>query len=264
MANPEVETGYAVSDEYRIYYEQHGQGAPMILVHGWGADTQSNWKTTGWIDALAPHRRVVSIDIRGHGLSDKPYADAPYSYAAMSRDVLAVMDHLELQKADFLGYSLGAFVGAYLVGHAPDRFNSMVLGGIGDETDQSAAQGAVIAEALLNNNPEDEAGRQVRRFFSANPNNDLTALAHSARQMWPEGYPLKLAGSGIVQATLPVLVINGSDDLPYVLTARNFVEALPGGVYQEIPDRDHLSVVGDPRFKQAVIEFLLKVGAAGH
>ena len=254
-----AKNGFVESDGLQIYYQMAGSGPPLVLAHGWGADTQSNWVATGWIETLQSHRTVISIDIRGHGKSDKPLAHSPYSYSAMSNDVINVIAALDLGRVDFLGYSMGAFMGAYLIGHHPQYFNAVVLGGIGDETDATAALGQAIGSALRAEDPSqitNDYARVVRAFVDQNPHSDREALAFSAEQMWPEGYPLKVAGAGIVNARMPVLVVNGADDLPYVRTARNFVDALPQGSYLEIPGKDHTSVVADSRFKEAVIDFL--------
>ncbi len=253
------QSGFVNSDSFQIYYERFGAGPPMILVHGWGADTESNWVDTGWIEVLKKYRSIISIDVRGHGQSDKPHAIDPYSYAAMSRDVLVVMDTLKIDKADFMGYSMGSFMGAYLLGHHPDRFTSMILGGIGDETELSAAQGSVIAQALRaqdESSIEDPAARRIRTYVERDPNADLESLAFSAARMWPEGYPLKIAGSNIADARFPVLIVNGEKDYPYVDTADRLAEALPNGRHLRIPGTDHLSTVTDDRFKEAVIDFL--------
>jgi pimeloyl-ACP methyl ester carboxylesterase len=254
-----MRSGFIDSDGLQIYYEQVGTGLPMILVHGWGADTQSNWVDTGWVNALKHHRTVISIDVRGHGKSAKPHTLGPYSYAEMSRDVLNVMDALTVEKADFMGYSMGSFMGAYLLGHYPERFTSMVLGGIGNETQSSAAQGSVIARALRATDPasiDNSAGKSVRRFVETNPNNDLEALACSALKMWPEGYPLKIAGEHIGQADFPVLIVNGDQDYPYVDSADDIAAALPRARHKKLPGADHLSAVTHPLFKDIVIDFL--------
>jgi len=250
---------YAKSDGLRIHYHVYGAGAPLLLAHGWGSDTCSNWPDTGWIEHLQSYRMVVAIDVRGHGLSDKPHALERYSYAAMSQDVLAVMDALCIERCDFMGYSMGAFMGAYLLGHHPERFISMILGGIGDETRESAAQGAVIAQALNatdQNSTNDKYGLAVRQFVESNPHNDLQALAYSAQKMWPEGYPLQIAGPDIAGARFPVLIVNGENDHPYVDSADTFAHALPNARHVQIPDSDHMTVVIDERFKRLVGEFL--------
>jgi pimeloyl-ACP methyl ester carboxylesterase len=250
---------FAESDGLQIHYECFGAGRPIVLAHGWGSDARHNWLRTGWVDALSAIRRVIALDLRGHGLSAKPHEQAAYGYRAMSRDVLRVMDELEIVRADFLGYSLGSFIGACLLGDAPRRFSAMVLGGIGDETPASSAACTVIAAALRAPRAEDVSdpvGRVYREFVAANPHSDLEALALSALQMWPEGYPLALAGSRLSDVDLPVLVVNGADDLPYVLTDERLVAAIPGARLVRIPGRDHMSVVADPRFRAAVIDFL--------
>ena len=160
------------------------------------------------------------------------------------------MDHLGIEKADLMGYSMGAFMGAYLLGHHSERFSAMVLGGIGDENQASANLSYLIAGAL-------RAGKLFTDFFRiSDPHFDMEALALSCLQMWPEGYPRTLAGPGISQAQTRVLVINGEDDRPYSETDQDFVALIPQGTLTTIPGRNHLTVFLDPRFNQAVLEFI--------
>lgn len=255
-------SGYAQADGLAVFYQSYGSGPPLLLVHGWGTDSIGNWIENGWVEALQQRHTVITLDVRGHGKSDKPHALDPFSYAAMSNDVLAVMDVLEIQQCGLLGYSMGSFIGAYLLGHHPQRFTSMVLGGIGDETEESAAQGLAIADALRAtdaSNVTHQYARQVRRYIKSNPNNDLESLAFSALKMWPEGYPLEVAGADIQNAKLPVLIINGADDHPYVDSADAFAAALPDGRHLRISGSDHMTAVSDQRFKNAVLEFLANV-----
>src|SRR4029453_2498648 len=101
--------------EPRIHSETFGAGTPIVLVHGWGSDLRHNWVATGWVEALSATRRGAAPARPGPRRSDKPRKQAAYGYRAMSRDVLRVMDALEIEKADFLGYSLGAFMGVCLL-----------------------------------------------------------------------------------------------------------------------------------------------------
>jgi pimeloyl-ACP methyl ester carboxylesterase len=231
-----------------------------VLVHGWGSDLERNWLDTGWMDALKGKRRLIAIDVRGHGRSDKPHDPEAYSYEAMSHDVLAVMDHLGIAKADLMGYSMGSFMGAWLLGHHADRFTSMILGGIGDETDESKSARTLIASALREPDPAritNPVGRLYRAYVDANPNNtDREALAVSALKMWPQGYPTTLGGEGLSRVTIPVLVVNGTNDHPYIDTMGAIVSAIPGVTVVRLEGKDHLGAVIDPRFKQAVIDFL--------
>jgi pimeloyl-ACP methyl ester carboxylesterase len=255
---------FADSDGLRIHYACFGAGRPIVLVHGWGSDLEHNWVQTGWVDALRDVRRVVALDVRGHGRSEKPHVQAAYGYRAMSRDVIVVMDALGIERADLLGYSMGSFMAACLLADAPDRFSAMVLGGIGDETPESAAACHAIAAALrgpADALPPDPFGRAVRAFVLGNPrNDDLEALALSALAMWPEGYPLQLAGARLREVDVPVLVVNGADDRPYVASDGRLVAAIPGARLVRIPGCDHLSAVADPRFKAATRAFLAQLG----
>jgi pimeloyl-ACP methyl ester carboxylesterase len=258
-------TGFVDSDGFKIYYETVGEGDPIILVHGWGSSLKDNWVSPGWVEALKATRRVVALDVRGHGESDKPHDQAVYSYARMSRDVLRVMDHLGIANADFLGYSMGSFMGASLLGHARERFTSMILGGIGDETDDSLAVLPKIVAGLRAKDPSqitDPVALGYRAYACSDQRNDLEALALSALQMWPEGFPLQLGGPGLADVDIPILIVNGENDHPYIDTVHKLVDAIPGVQLAVIPDRDHLSVVTDPRFKDQVLAFLAFRAAA--
>lgn len=252
-------SGFFECDGLQIHYESFGAGPPIVLVPGWGANTETNWVGPGWIDALKGSRMVVSLEPRGHGKSDKPHVPAAYSYAAMSRDVIALMEHLNIDRADYMGYSMGAFMGAYLLGHHTERFNAMILGGIGNETEESANACIAIAEALRAPDPSsitDPVGAGYRMYAASNPDNDLEVLAISALQMWPEGYPLELGGEGLRRARIPVLIVNGSDDHPYVDSDDLLAEAIPNAQLVTLPGANHLSAVTHPEFKQAVLKFL--------
>lgn len=254
--------GIAISDCYRIYYEVYGEGEPLILVHGWSLNIESNWKSTGWLDALLPGRQVIAIDVRGHGNSDKPRESSAYSYDAMAQDVLAVMDQLNIEQADLIGYSLGAFSGVYLLGHHQQRFRSMVFMGIGDEDEASIATAPTIADALRAEDISeitDSDALLYRLAAEADPRNDLEALAISALQMWPEGFPLELGGPGLHNIYIPVLILNGENDVPYVYTDQNLSDTIADAQLLEIPGANHLSVLYDARFRNAVLDFLTNI-----
>jgi pimeloyl-ACP methyl ester carboxylesterase len=243
----------------RIHYEVVGEGPPLVLVHGWGASAKRNWLDLGWVDALAPIRRLVLLDCRGHGRSERAASIDEYRYRPMGEDVLRVMDELEIARADLFGYSMGAFIGVSLLGHHTGRFTSMVLGGIGDETDESAARCHLIADSLRAPDAGqivDPVGRAYRRYVDADPENDREALAMAALGMWPDGHPVALGGDGLATVEMPVLIVDGADDHPYVDTVGALAAAIPGASLVTIPDTDHHTVVADPRFKDVVRRFL--------
>src|ERR1051326_2126709 len=116
----------------RIHYEVVGHGPPIVLVHGFALSFDANWRETGWVDFLVDAgREVVGIDCRGHGKSDKPHDPAAYSGNQMPDDVVAVMDTLDLQHADIMGYSMGGWIMLNLLLRHGSRFTSAVAGGAG-------------------------------------------------------------------------------------------------------------------------------------
>ncbi len=247
----------------RLHYEVVGGGPPLVLVHGWGASARRHWVATGWVEALLPVRRLVLMDSRGHGRSERPAFEGAYGYAAMGEDVLQVLDELAIDRADLLGYSMGAFIGISLLGHHRERFRSMVLGGIGEETEQSASMSSRIAAALRVDDPSelsDPVDRAYRAYVDADPENDREALARSALEMWPDGHPRSLGGAGLADVDLPVLLVDGADDHPYVDSLGELASAIPGATVATIPGTDHHTVVADPRFMDLVVAFLAATG----
>jgi pimeloyl-ACP methyl ester carboxylesterase len=112
----------------RIHYETVGKGRPVVLHHG-TSGSGSDWVDLGYVEALGNDCQLILIDARGHGSSDKPHEPASYDLSLRTSDVVSVLDGLDLPKADFFGYSLGGWIGFGLAEHAPERFNSFVIGG---------------------------------------------------------------------------------------------------------------------------------------
>ena len=114
----------------KIHYEIQGQGEPIILIHGYIADHNMNWKAPGIMQELAKRRKVIAIDCRGHGKSGKPHDPEKYG-AEMANDVIRLMDHLKIEKAHVGGYSMGAFITCKLMADHPERLRSAAMGGAG-------------------------------------------------------------------------------------------------------------------------------------
>ncbi len=166
-----------VSEGIRIHYEVEGSGTPLVLLHGL-ADTLEGWRDAGWVGALRDHHRLVLIDARGHGESDRPRRPEAYAAEAYVRDVVAVLDALGIAQAHVAGYSLGGVVAFALAHLAPTRLRSLVVGGAHPYAEDLSAFRALLAgsaddlvqfvEARLGTLPE-----HVRRRLEGN---DLEAL----------------------------------------------------------------------------------------
>src|SRR5262249_15124946 len=123
-----AEEGAFDSNGVKIHYIVEGAGEPVILVHGFTADIDKNWRAPGIIRALLPKYQVIALDNPGHGKSDKPHDPQKYGLE-MAEDVVRLMDHLKIKQAHVIGYSMGAIITAKLLTTHPDRLKSAVLGG---------------------------------------------------------------------------------------------------------------------------------------
>src|SRR5262245_58522586 len=121
-------------DGVEIAFLDEGKGDPIVLVHGFASTAEVNWRYPGWIATLtAAGRRVIALDNRGHGASSKLYDAAAYHTARMAEDVRALLDHLDLARADVMGYSMGARLTALVAVASTGRFARAVVGGLSME-----------------------------------------------------------------------------------------------------------------------------------
>jgi pimeloyl-ACP methyl ester carboxylesterase len=240
------------SDGLKIHYEDRGTGDPAVLVHGFASNAENNWGMTGWLDLLARDHRVVALDCRGHGQSDKPHERAAYAASAMEDDVIALMDHAGIRRALLMGYSMGGRISMGLLLRYPQRFRAVVLGGIGQVVAvNDPARRASIVEALLApdaSSVKAEIAKQFRRFAESN-RNDLKALAACMG-----ADRTTIAATALANNRVPVLLAVGSKDT-VVASTRALATTIRSSRLVEIEGRDHLNTPGDKRYKEAVLEF---------
>ena len=115
-------TGYAPVNGLQMYYEIHGAGDPVVLLHGSFMTITNNW--TGWIDELARTRKVIAVEMQGHGRTAD--IDRDFSYEALADDVAALLDHLEIERADLIGYSMGGGVAMLTAIRHPEKVRKVV------------------------------------------------------------------------------------------------------------------------------------------
>src|SRR5690349_20452472 len=178
-------------DGVGIAYTVQGDGPDALLLHGFAADHRVNWVAPGVVDELvAAGRRVIALDARGHGESDKPHDPAAYENDAMQRDAQGLLDHLGVEHVDIVGYSMGALVSARLVPDEP-RTRSCVLGGIGRRVrcgnPLSPERRAGIADALEAGERATVSDPSARAFraFADSTGADRRALAAFQRARNP-------------------------------------------------------------------------------
>jgi pimeloyl-ACP methyl ester carboxylesterase len=243
--------------DVEIAYLDEGAGnpnaEPIVLVHGFASTKEVNWVNTAWVTTLTrAGRRVIALDDRGHGQSSKLYDPADYHTAKMADDVAALMDHLKIERADVMGYSMGARITSYLALNHPERVRSAVLGGLGIHLVDGVGLPMSIAEALEAPSLADVTDPMGRTFraFADQTKSDRRALAACIR-----GSRQTLTRDEVAKIGIPVLVAVGTKD-PVAGSAHELAALIPGARALDIPDRDHMLAVGDKVYKAGVLEFL--------
>ena len=236
-----------------LAFLDEGEGDPIVLVHGFASTKEVNWVHPGWVSTLIrAGRRTIALDNRGHGQSTKLYDPADYHTGLMAEDVRALLDHLAIERADVMGYSMGARITAFLALAHPERVCSAILGGLGGKLVDGVGLPESIADALEAPSIDDVKDHNGRTFraFADQTKSDRRALAACIR-----GSRQVLSREEAGRIRVPVLVAVGTKDevagSPYELAA-----LIPGARAVDIPNRDHMLAVGDKVFKAAVLDFL--------
>jgi len=233
-----------------------GDAPPVLLLHGFAADSNANWVRPRVVGALvAAGRHVVALDARGHGSSAKPHDPAAYGDDAMVRDAQCLLDHLRFEQVHVCGYSMGAMTTFALVAREP-RARSAVLGGVGARLGgrQLAERAPVIADALLTGDAASITDRTAAAFraFADSTGADRAALAaiqRSRRASLPDASAI----------AVPTLVITGDHDT--LVGSPDALAARISNAIAKVVSGDHLSAVFDPAFREAIVAFLADVDA---
>lgn len=241
------------SDGVDIAYQATGEGEPILLIHGFASNRRVNWVSTGWTGALeADGRQVIAVDNRGHGESQKLHDPADYGAPTMADDAARLLRHLDVRRADVMGYSMGARIAAFLAINHPSLVRSVVFGGLGERMITGVGGAEEIARGLEAGSAEDVADPEARAFrtFADATGSDRRALAACMRSSRET-----ITTAALGQIAVPVLVAVGTEDRisgpPAPLAA-----ALRHGRVLPIPGRDHMKAVGDKVYKQGVLDFL--------
>jgi pimeloyl-ACP methyl ester carboxylesterase len=238
-----------------IAYLDEGEGDPILLVHGFASTKNVNWVYPAWVSELKKDgRRVIAFDNRGHGDSAKLYDSAAYEIAVMASDIVALMDHLNIDRADVMGYSLGSRMAAIIARSQPERLRSAIFGGIGIGLVEGGGPGENVVRALEADTIEevsDPVGRTFRAFADQT-RSDRRALAACLR-----GSRRLMTRKEAAEITVPVLIAVGTRD-EIAGSADELGKIIPGSQVVNIPNRDHMRAVGDKVYKSGVLDFLAK------
>lgn len=238
------------SDGVRLAWREMGEGAPVLLLHGFLSDARTNWIRYGHAAAIAARgRRVILPDLRGHGESDKPHEARFYSPDVLVDDARALIAELGLVDYDLGGYSLGARTVSRLLatGARPSRviFSGMGLAGLTD-TERRAGH----FRDILTNLGHHERGSPawMVEAFLRTTGGDPVALLHIIDTF--VSTPLDV----IERFDMPALVVCGAEDQDNG-SAPELADVLPDARYVEVPG-GHMSSVVRPELGEAMADFL--------
>lgn len=237
---------YTSFDSTKIYYEVKGEGYPVILIHGFSG-TGQGWKNCKvYDDLLVAGYKVILIDQRGNGRSDKPHTDAGYSNDAEAKDIMGLVSYLKLKNYDAVGYSRGSIITSRLL-VLDKRVHKAVMGGMGDAyTNPDWPRRVHAYKALMGDTSLHDVDDMVKYIRSQH----FDELALAYQQKWQPSTSKK----ELATVHKPVLIIRGSDD------KENGSEI---GLNKLIPHSDlnyvpgnHNTAIRNQEFSESVIVFL--------
>lgn len=256
---------YFDSNGCKIHYRVEGNGPPIILIHGYGVNADINWRWNGIIRKLRKDFTVISLDVRGHGLSDKPQNPECYGIE-MVNDIVRLMDHLKIPKAYIMGYSMGGFITLKFITMYPDRVIKAIVGGAGYEKPdgenlkilmdlvESLESGKgyyPLTKALEPNRKEPPRWKIKLIDFCINRLSDTKSMANVMKKF----LDLQISEESLKNNKVPILVIVGSKD-PLKGGVEALEKILSNGKVIYLKNKDHGTALLTPKFIKAVLEFL--------
>ena len=218
----------------KIAYKVHGQGQPVILIHGFISSGVINWDLPGVTALLAKDFQVITMDVRGHGQSDKPTKEEAYG-PELVEDVVRLLDHLKIKKAHIVGYSMGGIIAGNFIAKHPDRVLSGTLGGMGWMKAGGLAEG--LFGQIGKNDPKAQAQAICGRSLAK----------------------LSLTEDQIKTIEVPVTILVGDkDDLVRKLYVEPLQQVRKDWPVVEIKGGDHLTCILKTQFREEIAAWLKK------
>lgn len=265
---------FTVNNGLKIHYQVIGKGPPLMLVHGFGGSL-SNWIEWGYTQELSKDRRLILVDVRGFGDSDKPHDSSAYAFQYLVNDLVAILDKLKIAKTDYMGYSMGGRIGFRIPIYASHRFNSLIIGGAaypisGDEDSRDDAL-VFINQTLgiaIKENPQEPMEYFIKAFEKR-----MGSLSQSRRKLFLADDPLALLAAiraflaavspkseeVLPKIALPLLLFVGEAD-PRFRNVDQCASRIPGAKFVALPDLNHVQAASSidlvlPHVKRFLNEF---------
>ena len=233
-----AESGYAPVNGIKVYYEVYGQGMPIVLLHGAFYTIDMNWSQL--IPELSKHRKVIAIEMQGHGHS--PYSDRELSITTLASDVEKVMDYLKIDSADVAGYSMGGSIAYQFAVQSPKRLRRLV---IISSTYKTGGWLPIVNTAFDGFKPEFFENTPIKTGYVAVAP-DTTKWTKFLKQMFEFAkVPFNCGDANIAKITSPVLIISGDNDGLDKVELMKTYQLLGGGVAADLRPmpKSHLAIV---------------------
>ncbi len=240
-------SGYFISfDKTRIYFETHGKGKPILLIHGFTSNAETWKKTNLYAELIKNGYKVVLADLRGSGRSDKPHEAKAYAFDAEAKDLIALMKYLKFKLYDALGYSRGSIILSRMM-VLDDHINKSILGGMGaDFTNPDWPRRDLFYHVLAGDTIVADLKPMLDRIKESNL--DRMALCNQQKEQ-PSTSRVELS-----QVKIPVLVISGDEDKDNG-SSLELSKMLRYSTYKTVPGK-HSGTQFSVPFAKEVIEFL--------
>ena len=232
---------HADSNGVKIHYHVEGDGPAIILQHGFSGNLHG-WESAGYVDALKQGYTLILADTRGHGQSDKPHDVESYDMKLKSDDVVAALDDLGIDKAHYIGYSLGGRTGYGVAKYAPERFRSIIIGGMHPYGSSGGNAGVDERIGILEQGIEEYvAYLESGMWGPMTPDERAQMLQNDPQALIASSIELR-DFQGIEDVlpsmTMPCLLLVGEEDFLYEGVTR-CVKEMPNATMVSFPGQDH-------------------------
>lgn len=231
---------YADNNGVKIHYQVEGEGPPIVLQHGFSGSLQS-WYDSGYVETLKRDHTLILADTRGHGKSDMPHNPEEYAMELKVADVTAIMDDLGLERAVYMGYSLGGRTGYGVAKHAPERFDAIIIGGM-HPYGRAGTDGSVNKRIeILKGGMESYVAQIEEQSGPMDPDRRARMLENDAQALIASSIELR-DFQGIEEVlpsmTMPCLLYVGEADFLYE-GVKECVKHMPNATFVSFPGLDH-------------------------
>jgi len=268
-------------DDVRLYYEETGSGTPILFLHEFAAD-QNNWEPQ--MRYFSRGHRCIAYSARGYTPSDVPPSPEAYSYIHFYTDALAVLDHLRVEKAHFVGLSMGSYSSLQVSINAPARMLSMTLAGVGsgsslEELDafrqqcwETAEEFEKLGSAEVAKVTREAPGRVPflvkdprghADFYAALARHDAKGSANTMRGFQGGRPSIFTLTEAIRKATTPALIICGDEDDACVEPSLFLKKNLPASGLVFFPKSGHVLNLEEPALFNEMVERFIALAQAG-